>query len=308
VRRGDTDYRQRSGTPRERRAATRERIGGRLLGAVDRAALTARLDITRPRVRAHRHELTRAVLEPRHLGRQARRLRQQDLARDIDGGVELLETRNRLEPFGLPPRVLAGEVLALEPLALGLALLEIERDGLLTAHLRVRADLVDEIRELRIVRRLLLVDAPQHLDRRVQRVGIGPVPRRLNAVPGEGGVARALADRARIDACRQLDIRDHAAVLRALSGDAVVLADRQRQLPVIVTPHHAVEVEQVLNRALAERLLADDDAALVVLDRGGKDLGRARAVAVDEHDERAVVDRLLRARIVKHLNVTARFL
>src|SRR5690606_38780389 len=137
----------------------------------------------------------------------------------------------------------------------------------------------------------------------VESVVVGPVTRRLNSIPGEGGIARALADGGRIDACRQLDIRDHAAMLRALAGDAVVLAYRQRQLSVLVAPHHAVEVEQVLNGALAERLLPDDDAALVVLDGRGKDLGRARAVAVHEHDERAVVDRLLRAGVVEHLDV-----
>src|SRR5690606_19560278 len=308
MRGADTDHRRRSEAPRERRAASGERSGRRLLGAVDGAALTLRLDVARTRSRAHRHELTAAVLQLRHLDRQACRLAEQDLAGDVDGRVELLEAGERLQALSLPPRVLALEMLALELLALGLARLDVERHGLLPAQLRGRLDLIDEIRIARIARGLLLVKSPQRLDGRVERGRVRRVPSRLNTIPGQGGVARALADRARIDGRRQLDVRDHATVLRAFSGHAVVLADRQRELPVLLAAHHAVEAEQVLDRALAERLLADHDAAPVVLDRRGEDLGCARAVAVDEHDERTVVARLLRARIVEHLNVAARLL
>ena len=46
--------------------------------------------------------------------------------------------------------------------------------------------------------------------------------------------------------------------------------------------------EDELHAALAERRLADDDGAVVVLERAGDDLARARARAVDEHRERVV--------------------
>src|SRR5690606_17889584 len=58
----------------------------------------------------------------------------------------------------------------------------------------------------------------------------------------------------------------------------------------------------------AEGLLADHDAAAVVLDGGGENLRRAGAVAVHQHDEGAVVDDLVRARIVEDLHAAARLL
>ena len=47
-------------------------------------------------------------------------------------------------------------------------------------------------------------------------------------------------------------------------------------------------VERVdrLDDALAERPLADERRAAVLVQRRGDDLGRARRVPVDEHDER----------------------
>src|SRR5690606_39203149 len=93
-----------------------------------------------------------------------------------------------------------------------------------------------------------------------------------------------------------------------VAGYAIVLADRQRKLPVVVAAHDSVEAEQILDGALAERLLTDHDAAAVVLNGRCKDLGSARAVAVDEHDERPVVHELVRARIIEHLHAAARLL
>src|SRR5688572_33508725 len=90
-------------------------------------------------------------------------------------------------------------------------------------------------------------------------------------------------------------------MLRALAGDAVILADGQRQLAVVAAAHEAVERKQVLHGTLAERLLPDDDPAVVILDSGREDLRGARAEAVDEHTERTGVDRR-RARIVELLD------
>ena len=50
----------------------------------------------------------------------------------------------------------------------------------------------------------------------------------------------------------------------------------------------AVEVDQVLHRALAERRLADDQAAAVVLDGGSEDLGGRRGRTVDQHCQGAI--------------------
>jgi hypothetical protein len=70
-------------------------------------------------------------------------------------------------------------------------------------------------------------------------------------------------------------------MLRAFARDAIVLAYGQRELAVVGASHEAIEWEQVLHRALAERLLADDDAAVVVLNRGREDFRGAGAVTVD---------------------------
>src|SRR5690606_21587244 len=91
-----------------------------------------------------RHELTLAVPQHRHLGHDARRLIEQDLSRHVHARVELLEARERLEAEGRPPSVLALELLPLEAFALGLALLEIQRNRLLLAQLPHGGDLAHQ--------------------------------------------------------------------------------------------------------------------------------------------------------------------
>src|SRR5690606_36080507 len=114
----------------------------------------------------------------------------------------------------------------------------------------------------------------------------------------------ALADDFHVHARRQLDVRNDAAVLRAFARDAVVLADRQREL----TRHaDALEGEQVLHRALTEGRLADHDAALVVLDRSPEDFGGALAVAIHEYRERPRVRGRVR-RIGQNVDRAARLL
>jgi predicted GNAT family acetyltransferase len=117
-------------------------------------------------------------------------------------------------------------------------------------------------------------------------------------------VSRVLSPTIGVDQRRQFDVRDHAAMLRALSRHAVILADRQRELAIVRATHQTIEREQVLHGPLAEGLLTDDHAAVVVLDRGREDLRRARAEAIDEHGQRTVVDGG-RARVVELLNRAA---
>src|SRR5262249_25756826 len=62
-----------------------------------------------------------------------------------------------------------------------------------------------------------------------------------------------------------------------------------RQLAVHRLAREAVERHQVLHRALAEGGLADDQPAVIVLDRAGEDLGRGGAQPVDQHRERTGV-------------------
>ena len=130
--------------------------------------------------------------------------------------------------------------------------------------------------------------------------------RGIDAVPGQRALARALADVVGVEQRGQGDVRLDAAVLRAVAGHAVILADRDGQLPEsgIRAERVAVERVEVLHRALAVGLLADDEAALVVLDRAREDLRGGGARAIDEHDQRAF-PRDARLRIVEHLDAAA---
>ena len=75
------------------------------------------------------------------------------------------------------------------------------------------------------------------------------------------------------------------AVPRALNHPAarrVVAARGQREAGV------AADLVNGLHERLSERRFADDQGAVVILQRAGHDLGRAGAVAIDEHDHRQV--------------------
>ena len=131
---------------------------------------------------------------------------------------------------------------------------------------------------------------------------------RTDAVPGQRTVARAFADFVGADRGGQGEVGLHAAVLRAVAGDAVVHADRDRELAIarILAERIAIERVEVLHRALAVGLLADHEAAAVVLHRGRKDLRRRGAEAVDEDRERAVVGNALVLGL-EHLDAAAGF-
>ena len=151
----------------------------------------------------------------------------------------------------------------------------------------------------------LLVQALQLGDHRRERAFAAEL-RGTDAVPRQRGVARALADFLRVDGGGQAYVRLHAAVLCAVARDAVVHADRDRELAVarVLPDGVAVERVEVLHRALAVGLLADHHAAAVVLHGRREDLGRRRAEAVDQDGERAVVRRRLCFRL-EHLDAAA---
>ena len=110
-----------------------------------------------------------------------------------------------------------------------------------------------------------------------------------DAIPGQGGLERALADFLHVDERGQRDVRLDAAMLRALARDAIELADRDGELAADRALRPAVQRHEVLHGALAEGALAEDHAAVIVLDGAGEDLRRRGAEAVDQHGERAVV-------------------
>ena len=127
--------------------------------------------------------------------------------------------------------------------------------------------------------------------------------------PWQGVVVGALAELVGVHAQRIGDVRHHALVLGAAAVGAEELGDGQLDLAVarsLAGGRPAVQVEQVLHRALAEGGLADHQAAPVVLHRPGKDLrGRGRA-AVDQHRQRTVPGHARRA-IAVHLHAPTRF-
>ena len=107
---------------------------------------------------------------------------------------------------------------------------------------------------------------------------------------------------------RQLDLRGVVLLLvlalrvRRLdepAGRRVVARDRHLQHAPVV------ELELLLHEALAERAAADDEGAVVVLERASHDLARARGVLVDEHDHRLVLERAACAGAVLAVEVAA---
>src|SRR5690606_21856186 len=107
--------------------------------------------------------------------------------------------------------------------------------------------------------------------------------------PWQRVVVGALAELAGVHGDREGDVRMHALVLRAGAAGQEELGDGELDLAEarLLVGRPAVEVDEVLHRALAEGLLADDQAAAVILDRAGEDFRGRRRAAVDEYRQRA---------------------
>ena len=91
---------------------------------------------------------------------------------------------------------------------------------------------------------------------------------------------------------RQLDVGQHAALLRAVAVGAVELLHGDLQRAHRRRVGHAeqllAQVQQALHGALAVgRVVADDQAAAVVLDGAGENLAGAGAELADQHHQRA---------------------
>src|SRR5690606_9964680 len=98
------------------------------------------------------------------------------------------------------------------------------------------------------------------------------------------------AELAGVDHHREGDVRHHALVLGAAAVRQEELGDGQLDLAVALAlvAGPAVQVDQVLHRALAEGGLAAHQAAAVVPARAGPDLRRRGRAAVGQHGKRAV--------------------
>ncbi len=122
------------------------------------------------------------------------------------------------------------------------------------------------------------------------KVAVLGMRHRGDAAPRQGIVVGALAELAAVHADRERDVRDHALVLGAAAGHAEELGDGQLDLAEAraLVGRPAVQVDQVLYRALAEAGFSDHHATAVVLHRAGENLrGRGRT-AIDQHRQRAV--------------------
>ena len=103
-------------------------------------------------------------------------------------------------------------------------------------------------------------------------------------------VVARFAERLAVVARRKHDVGRDAGQLRCAAVDAEKLRRGDLELAVLrgVVFLELIEIDQRLHRSLAKRALANDQAATVILDRGGEDLGCRRRVPVDHHRERTV--------------------
>src|SRR5207248_6110634 len=122
-----------------------------------------------------------------------------------------------------------------------------------------------------------------------RRLGAGLERHAGNPIPREGGVESALSNFLHVDRRGQWYVGLDATMLRALAGDAIELPYGDCQLPARGLLRPTVERHEILHGALAESALADDHAAMIVLDGAGENLRSGRAETVDEDCERAVI-------------------
>ena len=92
-----------------------------------------------------------------------------------------------------------------------------------------RVEIAEQQAEIRIRSDALLVRVLERRDG-LAELRLAAELDRADAIPGQGALARALADFFGADRRRHGDVGLHAAMLRALASDAVVLADRDGEL------------------------------------------------------------------------------
>ena len=114
---------------------------------------------------------------------------------------------------------------------------------------------------------------------------------RCNGFPRQGVFFGLLADFVRREESGQKDVGRYAPELGAAAVDAVEHGNGEFHRAEVggVVDDEVVEVDHGLHGTFAEAVAADDEAASVVLDGGGKDFRGGGRVAVDEDGKRAIV-------------------
>ena len=182
--------------------------------------------------------------------------------------------------------------LALVPLLLELGL--DQRDRLLVLPLLVAGDVARKFAEVGVATHPLGRPSPQLGQEGVVDLACRLVAGLRHLVERNGMIEIGLAHRQVRGEARQHDIALHPFELRARTARPVELLHRDLDRPerrgvVVPLKELAAEVEQALHRAFAVgRLVADDQAAVVVLNRPREDLAGAGTELVGEHHERAV--------------------
>src|SRR5690606_6296021 len=178
--------------------------------------------------------------------------------------VDLLRQRIQVQALLLADR-LALLALLLLALAFCAAFGLVERQVLLRRFLAVAGHVLAPPLEFQVVGDAARMHGLQARQQRLE-VAVAFVRDGGDARPRQGVVVRALAELVGVHAQRVGDVRHHALVLGAAALDAEKLGDGQLHMAEARAfgGRPAVEVDQVLHRALAEGGLADDQRAAVV--------------------------------------------
>src|SRR5690554_2685451 len=134
--------------------------------------------------------------------------------------------------------------------------------------------------EVRVMLRAGLMAIQQLLHERTQAEET-TMSHRTYLVPGQGLVQSAFANIFHGVERRKFNVRLDAAILGAVTGDAVEFGVGQFYLAML-------DRLQCLHRTFAESTVADNDATVVVLDGAGKDFRCRGAEPVDDHGHGAI--------------------
>src|ERR1039458_2224213 len=197
---------------------------------------------------------------------------------------DVLDRLDRREPIGLAARVFLAQSPLILCRALELTLLEVQRHGLLLSGRIETREAGEQPLIVSIVRGAVTLLGGERLHQR--SLGRQRAERnRRNAIPGQCVLEHAFTGSRLADGGGQREIRRDAAQLRALAGHAVKFTDRDGKLSLGRLGRPAIERDHTLHGALAEAGLADDQAAVVILDCAGEDFRSRSAGAIDQHRE-----------------------